>query len=906
VGGAGNGGEGEQAGQQQGGEAGSLAGKGGKGGKGGRGGTAGHAGGGKGGRGGTAGHAGDGSSGMVTAGTHGGLGGAGAGGAAAAGTGTGGSGVGGGGTSGGGAGGAGAGGAGAGGAGAGGAGAGGAGAGGAGVGGAGVGGAGAGSGYGGMGGDACDGITCSGHGTCEIVGEEPECQCEAGYEPGDELSCVDVDECATDHGGCDPLTLCSNTTGGRLCGACPSGYGGTGDTACVADACGDGIPGVDCPCLWVRSDGDDILASISLGLTPFANVQPAIEFSAEHPNAPRHVCVVGGATCSDWSTYPGPEDGLVMRNGVSVHGSYEATDSTACDRLNTSIELATPEGVAFGPEVTDATTFEYFRLFRHMADATTAISITSARNVALRGLEITDAETAGLLHGVDVTDGAEVVMDDVILWPLTNAASNGEAVGLHSLASRVNATRCVFDMIGGGHATGVWFEDSPGSSFHDGQIRLQDSGATTGLSLVGIRATGDVSDILIAGSMLNVGPSGVPELRGIALDGAGEVSMLGNSVNLIGVGSGIEVRSARAIVESSVTMTSSFVAAYGIDLNDAPGSRVTAAITLKAAGAGVRIEGDAEGTSVVGSTIDTINDGVGILLRDCGGAAPSIANNPRIAATGLTTTEAIVSIGNCHPRIASNEVISAKGRSVTTGIRCSALEGIPSRCEVVDNVDIHTEVTLTEPGVSGPSTGVLCEAGGCAEISRNTIVGLTQAELGCLRSCFYEAYGITLENTDALVDDNQITAGCADRAAGIRALGTTTSLIENNAVVGRGGSCSPAPDNIISSYGLYATGAPLVVVSNSFDPGSTANEIPSGVCTSAGVFSPIGAFTGNTFRAGACGKRADFWAPSYPGGPTLVSNDFIAGAPLYGNEFGFLTLEAINALPGASGNFSSP
>lgn len=33
-------------------------------------------------------------------------------------------------------------------------------------------------------------------------------------------------------GGCDPLALCTPTTGSRICGNCPSGYTGTGDTQC--------------------------------------------------------------------------------------------------------------------------------------------------------------------------------------------------------------------------------------------------------------------------------------------------------------------------------------------------------------------------------------------------------------------------------------------------------------------------------------------------------------------------------------------------------------------------------------------------------------------------------------------------------------------------------------------------
>jgi len=54
------------------------------------------------------------------------------------------------------------------------------------------------------------------------------CECNAGYE-GDGQTCDDVDECATDNGGCDPNALCINAPGERTC-ICNANFSGDGET----------------------------------------------------------------------------------------------------------------------------------------------------------------------------------------------------------------------------------------------------------------------------------------------------------------------------------------------------------------------------------------------------------------------------------------------------------------------------------------------------------------------------------------------------------------------------------------------------------------------------------------------------------------------------------------------------
>ncbi len=75
----------------------------------------------------------------------------------------------------------------------------------------------------------CDPLT-----TCSNTAGSYSCgSCPSGYTGTGKAGCTDVNECATDNGGCDPLTSCTNTPGSRTCGACPTGYSGTGATGCT-------------------------------------------------------------------------------------------------------------------------------------------------------------------------------------------------------------------------------------------------------------------------------------------------------------------------------------------------------------------------------------------------------------------------------------------------------------------------------------------------------------------------------------------------------------------------------------------------------------------------------------------------------------------------------------------------
>jgi cubilin len=89
---------------------------------------------------------------------------------------------------------------------------------------------------------------CSADAVCTNIDGSRLCGCKSGFlgngvnctgescDPAASLIVVrppDINECASNHGNCDPLAACINSPGSFSCGGCPAGYSGTGATQCV-------------------------------------------------------------------------------------------------------------------------------------------------------------------------------------------------------------------------------------------------------------------------------------------------------------------------------------------------------------------------------------------------------------------------------------------------------------------------------------------------------------------------------------------------------------------------------------------------------------------------------------------------------------------------------------------------
>jgi hypothetical protein len=352
----------------------------------------------------------------------------------------------------------------------------------------------------------------------------------------------------------------------------------------------------------------------------------------------------------------------------------------------------------------------------------------------------------------------------------------------------------------------------------------------------------------------------------------------------------------------------------GIWLENSPGSRIAADVTIWNSANGVRITGDADGTRVSDSSLrvsGTSDDITGFSFEDCADKAPFLSATIAVDIENGSSADGVRS-RSCHPRIENSSItVRGNGSRILRGVSCGSGNSGGSRCVLInDQIRTVDMGILLSPGISG--TGVWCGRGSCELIESSTIVGLELQPGSCYSSCSYQAIGVDLEGTNTRVRGNEIRAGCGDRAAGIRASGISAEAevhLENNTVYGRTttGECGSVVDNVVASAGLLS-GGNIDVRSNTFDGGGSTMSVNT--CTSAAVLGGYGEYTGNTFRGGVCPESLGFSNAILPfdltfalGAPdVLIDNDF--ATVRYRTDFTtfITTIEEINRLPNSSGN----
>jgi hypothetical protein len=96
---------------------------------------------------------------------------------------------------------------------------------------------------------------CDSNATCtNNTGTAPTCTCKGGYN-GDGTTCTDIDECATNNGGCDSNATCTNNVGSLSC-TCNDGYSGDGTTCADIDECATNNGGCDSNAICTNNVGE--------------------------------------------------------------------------------------------------------------------------------------------------------------------------------------------------------------------------------------------------------------------------------------------------------------------------------------------------------------------------------------------------------------------------------------------------------------------------------------------------------------------------------------------------------------------------------------------------------------------------------------------------------------------------
>ncbi|HXK19534.1 MAG TPA: hypothetical protein VNG33_17110 [Polyangiaceae bacterium] len=362
-------------------------------------------------------------------------------------------------------------------------------------------------------------------------------------------------------------TVIASCTSGVLAKCVPAAPVSANDSVCdgIDNDC-DGLVDEDCACVHVAPTGDDTAATAAAGVTPFRNIQPAIDWAAAHPAGPQRVCVAAGAACAASFTYASAASATItMANGVSVVGRYESTTWTTCPGSTTVIQPQAAAGVTFPSSVTSPTVLGGFRVdrFNVGAGTTAGVTVDGAKNASLTDITINNLPAVDNSYAVNVINGGQASVTKSHI-----DAGNGsvESIGVRAVGSSVTVEdNCAtFDptsgrctsfcgpnpsirgraTVGTGETYAVLLDNSPGSKIQRSALCGNDAdvGAT-------IRVKGDATGLVIRGNAINAF-GGAKDSHGIWLEdcaGAAPWIVDNNSILAGGTSQQTRVDAIRAI-----------------------------------------------------------------------------------------------------------------------------------------------------------------------------------------------------------------------------------------------------------------------------------------------------------------------------------------------------------------------
>jgi hypothetical protein len=629
----------------------------------------------------------------------------------------------------------------------------------------------------------------------------------------------------------------------------------------------------------VSPDGDDTTAVASYGLTPFRNVQTAIDFADAHRAVATNVCVAGGPDCEGAFSYA---ENFRLHDGINVYGSFESTAWSGCPVQTTVLAPIGASGVALGPDIQTPTTLLGFVIRPTPAESATAVTVQGSRRVVLAQLRIEDTAENFNVNGIEVSAGAELTLSvEVRIGTEAPAMAEASAAAVRVKDSRVTGGATVAIVNKGASTCAFCLENSIDSRLG---LHAYMGGSS---EAVGVRAVGG-EGLVVSGQIDFYSDASSDNNYAYDLVDAGEVSVAGDVVVRGGTTVGLRALRTRVLSSAHIKSLGSQYA-YGVVLEDALDSQLS---DTRAGSSGefvgLWLTGDNAGAELGSVEVEGDGEGTGILVDDCDGASPVISTAVRAVLHGGAAT-AIQAWGDCHPRIEGADItVDGTNAGRLTGIACTDKDGVFSRCSIVGNtVTLNNLRTL--PGLL-TATGISCAD--CTEISDNRVPGLATDSNSISRSTSPTSVGVSSDGSSTLIARNLIGAGCGYHATGMQAAGR----IENNFISGGAGCANTyilGNDYKLDSVGLRALGG-ADVHSNFIDAGSAGDEVTWG-CTSVGLIGGARVRNNVVLRGPCSSNAAEF------GGFDTVENNYFYGT------LSSLTAEEFNDLyfPRASGNFSS-
>jgi hypothetical protein len=585
----------------------------------------------------------------------------------------------------------------------------------------------------------------------------------------------------------------------------------------------DGAIDEDClaNCLWVTPGGDDGSADGTLSF-PYATIQAAIDDA--DPLVPDQVCVAAGAACGAQHTY---NQDVVMKDGVSVYGSYETTGQTQCGNWNTWIAPSFGTGVSFPDTISSTTVLDGFRIERPNVAGSAGVTINGATNVVVSNIRI-EPNMGGNVqssYGVNLLNGAEAIVTGSLIY-----GGNGSlaSIGVRALG----ATVTVIDNCDG----------------YDGGGRCNQNCGWLGSTSPGIRGHYQPTGTLAYAILLQDAPGSIVERSAVC----GHNAQDGANVRITGDSDGVVVRA------NNFNGWGGQVNSHGVWLEDCDGDAPWIVDNFRIYGEsnqpaalvdGVRAEGDCH--PVIDSNL-LITGGIE------GGAATT--NGVYCAANNTGASQCVV-IGNVL--ISGSSQGNPNFPPVAVGVRCD-----DDACMRISN---NTITGMQAVDVYG----VWLQEGGTF-VDNNTITG------GCGGT---SATGLYSDNSFARIQNNRIFSGtCTTNPPAtsrgmyvVTEAGTYEIDVHSNVIDGQGnaaactsygveldvaGGAAPAAgvgifrNNIIragecntASYGFYESDTaadPRIFENNDLDPYSSPTALyfdDTGGLGTAGAVDALGDMT---------------------------------------------------------------